>query len=178
HQLFRENGLQSAAACPLRSNGETVGAISLFSGEPDFFDSALIRLVEEVAADLSYALDRYHWGSLWQATEASLKSAEEFNRLSRRAIEASPNGVMITSAGHSGTPLVYVNSAFEQITGYTREEVMGRDPNFLKGEDTNQRELFELRQAIRRHQEGKALLRNYRKDGTPFWNELTVAPVF
>src|SRR5699024_713479 len=98
--------------------------------------------------------------------------------LSRRSIAPAPTAVMIHSAGHARAPPVHVNSAFEQITAYTREEVMGRDPNFLKGEDTNQRELFELRQAIRRHQEGKALLRNYRKDSTPFWNELTVAPVF
>lgn len=178
HQIFAEYNLASATACPLHVSGEIVGAITLFSDEAGFFDSALTRLVKEVAVDLSFALNNYHRESLRQAAEISLKSAEEFNRLSRRVIEASPNGVMITSAGHAGTPLIYVNSAFERITGYTRKEVMGRDPAFLKGDDTNQRGLIDIRQAVRHRQEGRALLRNYRKDGTQFWNDLTMAPVF
>ncbi|HSH27067.1 MAG TPA: response regulator, partial [Wenzhouxiangella sp.] len=127
-EVFADSGLESAAACPLRANGEIVGAITLYSNEAYYFDSALTGLVKEVAADLSYALDSYHRESLRQAAEASLKSAEEFNRLSRRVIEASPNGVMITSATAPDHPLVYVNSAFERITGFSRDEVMGRNP--------------------------------------------------
>lgn len=177
-EVFEENGLESAAACPLHANGEIIGAIVLFSDEAGFFDSALTGLVKEVAVDLSYALNNYHRESLRQTAEASLKSAEEFNRLSRRVIEASPTGVMITSARRPDTPIVYVNSAFERITGYKREEVMGRDPDFLNGDERDQRGLVDIRQAVRRHHEGEALLRNYRKDGAPFWNDLTVAPVF
>ncbi len=175
--VFEENGLESAAACPLVADGEAIGALSLFSNESGFFDSAMMDLVEEVAGDISYALDNYRRESLRRQAEASLKSAEEFNRLSRRVIEASPNGVMITSAAHPDTPILYVNNAFERITGYTREEVMGRDPRFLNGNDREQRELIDIREAIAKQQEGQALLRNFRKDGTPFWNELTIAPV-
>jgi len=176
--IFRDNGLESAAACPLYVNDQVIGAINLYSNVRGFFDSSLIGLVKEVAGDISYALDNYARESLRQEAEASLKSAEEFNRLSRRAIEASPNGVMITSAGQEETHILYVNSAFQRITGYSREEVLGRDPGFLNGGDHDQRELIDIREAVRKQQEGEALLRNYRKDGTPFWNELTIAPVF
>ncbi|MEE4303106.1 MAG: EAL domain-containing protein [Wenzhouxiangella sp.] len=176
--VFEQNGLASTAACPLHANGEVVGAISLFSNESGFFDAALTGLVEEIAGDLSYALDNYRREALRQAAEASLKSAEEFNRLSRRVIEASPNGVMITSASSPDTPLVYVNSAFEKITGFSRDEVMGRNPRFLYADDREQRGLVTIRDAIKNVHEGEAVLRYYRKDGSPFWNELTVAPVF
>ncbi len=176
-EVFADSGLESAAACPLRANGEIVGAITLYSNEAYYFDSALTGLVKEVAADLSYALDSYHRESLRQAAEASLKSAEEFNRLSRRVIEASPNGVMITSATAPDHPLVYVNSAFERITGFSRDEVMGRNPRFLYGEEHDQRGLTSIRNAIASQQEGEAVLRYFRKDGTLFWNELTIAPV-
>ena len=178
HVIFKENGLESAAACPLLSDGQVIGALSLFSTEPGFFDSALTGLVEEVAGDISYAVDNYRRESLRHQAEASLKTAEEFNRLSRRVIEASPNGVMITSAEHPDTPIIYVNNAFERITGYKRAEVMGRNPRFLNDHDHEQRELIDIREAVRQQQEGEALLRNFRKDGTPFWNELTIAPVF
>jgi diguanylate cyclase (GGDEF)-like protein/PAS domain S-box-containing protein len=175
--LFVEHALESAAACPLYADERVIGVISLFSSEAGFFDSALTGLVEEVAGDLSYALDNYRRESLRQHAEASLKSAEEFNRLSRKVIEASPNGVMITSAT-TEAPIVHVNRAFERITGFSRDEVIGRNPRFLYGSDADQRGLSNIRNAIRSQREGEAVLRYYRKDGTLFWNELTVAPVF
>lgn len=176
--LFGDYDLASGAACPLHASGRTVGALGLFSTEAGFFDTALSGLVEEVGGDLSFALENYQRETRRRQAEASLKSAEEFNRLSRRVIEASPTGVMITEAGSSGTPIVYVNHAFERITGYRQEEITGRDPRFLNGDDQDQHELIDIRHAIHQQVEGEALLRNYRKDGTPFWNELTVAPVF
>ena len=115
--------------------------------------------------------------TLRQHAEASLKSAEEFNRLSRKGIEASPNGVMITSAT-AEAPIVHVNRAFERITGFSRDEVIGRNPRFLYRNDSEQRGLSSIRNAISNQREGEAVLRYYRKDGTLFWNELTVAPVF
>ncbi|MDZ7790439.1 MAG: EAL domain-containing protein [Xanthomonadales bacterium] len=177
HQVFRQYSLESAAACPLHTDGRVIGALSLYANEPGFFDSALTSLVGEIAGDVSYALDNHYREALRKKTEASLKSAEEFNRLSRRVIEASPNGVMITAAKPEA-PIIYVNSAFERITGFSREEALGRNPRFLYADDRDQRGLTNIRDAIEKQREGEALLRYYRKDGSLFWNELTVAPVF
>ncbi|RFF29478.1 EAL domain-containing protein [Wenzhouxiangella sediminis] len=176
HPVFERFQLKSAAACPLHANGQLRGALCLYAAETGFFDAPLTDLIGEVSSDISYAMDNYHRESLHQAAEASLKSAEEFNRLSRRAIEASPNGVMITAATPEA-PIIYVNAAFERITGFSREEAMGRNPRFLYGEDRDQRGLSAIRSAIRNQREGEAVIRYYRKDGTLFWNELTLAPV-
>jgi diguanylate cyclase (GGDEF)-like protein/PAS domain S-box-containing protein len=97
-------------------------------------------------------------------------------RLRNRAIESSLNAIIITDA--SGEHAIeYVNPAFERITGYTAREVVGRNCRFLQGNDRNQMPLQQVRTALRHHQEGKAVLRNYRKNGTVFWNDLLIAPV-
>ena len=74
-------------------------------------------------------------------------------------------------------PLVYVNPAFEEISGYTADEVLGHNCRFLQADDRDQPALDELREALVEGQECRVVLRNYRKDGTPFWNELYVSPV-
>ncbi|QNM97544.1 EAL domain-containing protein [Chitinimonas koreensis] len=99
-------------------------------------------------------------------------------RIRNRAIEASVNAIVITDNRQPDNPVVYVNQAFERITGYKREAVTGRNCRFLQGEDRDQAGLAAIRSAIRLGQEGKALLRNYRRDGSMFWNELRVAPTF
>jgi diguanylate cyclase (GGDEF)-like protein/PAS domain S-box-containing protein len=105
------------------------------------------------------------------------KHQDERLRLWERAIESSVNAVLITDATHPGNPLIYTNPAFERITGYSQEEALGRNSNFLQNDDRDQPDLKELRQAIREQREGRAVLRNYRKDGSMFWNELLIAPV-
>ncbi|MGI4847276.1 MAG: putative bifunctional diguanylate cyclase/phosphodiesterase [Janthinobacterium lividum] len=94
-----------------------------------------------------------------------------------RAIEASPNAMAITSAASPDFLIEYVNPAFERITGYTSQETVGRNCKFLQGEDRDQPGLQAIRLALREHRCGNAVLRNYRKDGSMFWNHLHVAPV-
>ncbi len=108
------------------------------------------------------------------ATQTGLQS--ELRQLSR-ALESSLNGVMITSSTQLDHPIVYVNPAFERISGYTAEEVIGLSGRFLVRDDLNQRGLSSIREALRNQHEAHAILRNYRKDGTLFWNELFIAPV-
>ncbi|GAO35169.1 hypothetical protein SCT_0553 [Sulfuricella sp. T08] len=105
------------------------------------------------------------------------KHQEEKLRLWERAIESSVNAILITDATRPGNPLIYTNPAFERITGYSQEEALGRNCNFLQNEDHDQPGIEELRQAIREQHEGRAVLRNYRKDGSMFWNDLLIAPV-
>jgi PAS domain S-box-containing protein len=98
-------------------------------------------------------------------------------RLLERAVTASTNSISITDPSQPDSPLVYVNPAFERTTGYAAEEVLGRNCRFLQGEDWDQPALEQLRTAIREERHCTVVLRNYRKDGTLFYNELSVYPV-
>jgi PAS domain S-box-containing protein len=98
-------------------------------------------------------------------------------RLLERGIDASSNGIVITDSTQSENPIIYVNKGFERLTGYSAEEVTGQNSRFLQSKDRNQPGLQELRQAIKQQRECAVTLRNYRKDGTFFWNELSVSPV-
>ena len=105
------------------------------------------------------------------------RSSEELRRLLDRAVAASSNGIVITDPRLPDDPIVYVNPAFEKTTGYPMEEVIGRNCRFLQGEDRDQPALEELRACLGEGQECRVVLRNYRRDGTRFWNELYVSPV-
>jgi PAS domain S-box-containing protein len=98
-------------------------------------------------------------------------------RLLERAVTASTNSISITDPSQPDGPLVYVNPAFERTTGYPAEEVLGRNCRFLQGEDRDQPALGELRAAIREERHCTVVLRNYRKNGALFYNELSVYPV-
>ncbi|MDD2744322.1 MAG: EAL domain-containing protein [Rhodocyclaceae bacterium] len=108
---------------------------------------------------------------------SELKHVSMNLHLRERALESSSNGIMITSVAHLEHPITYVNPAFERITGYAASEVIGKNGRFLVRDDLNQKGLAEIRSALRERREGHAVLRNYRKDGALFWNELHIAPV-
>src|SRR5215203_1074821 len=94
-----------------------------------------------------------------------------------QALAAGRDAIVITDSNEPDNPIVYANPAFERITGYSMEEVLGKNCRFLQGEDQDQPALEELRAAIREGRECKVLLRNYKKDGTLFWNELSISPM-
>jgi PAS domain S-box-containing protein len=98
-------------------------------------------------------------------------------RLLERAVTASTNSIVIADPNQPDVPLVYVNPAFERTTGYAAEEVLGRNCRFLQGKDRDQPALGELRTAVREGRHCTVVLRNYRKDGSLFWNELSIYPV-
>lgn len=93
------------------------------------------------------------------------------------AIAASSNSILIADARRPDTPIIYCNPAFEKLTGYSAEEVIGRNCRFLQGPDTDQAELNKLRRSLQAGTEIQVVLKNYRKDKTPFWNELMVSPI-
>ncbi|WP_096393675.1 bacterio-opsin activator domain-containing protein [Halorubrum trapanicum] len=96
----------------------------------------------------------------------------------RRAVEDAPIGISISDPDLPDYPLVYVNDAWEEHTGYPVEEALGRNPRFLQGPGTDPETVEEIAEAIGNEEEATVEIRNYRRDGTPFWNELTVAPVY
>ncbi len=94
-----------------------------------------------------------------------------------RAIDSAAQGITIADAQQDDEPLVYANDAFERITGYDKDEVLGRNCRFLQGANTDEETVGEIRAAIDARRPVSVELLNYRKDGTPFWNHLDIVPV-
>ncbi|HEY9810207.1 MAG TPA: EAL domain-containing protein [Halomicronema sp.] len=106
------------------------------------------------------------------------KLSEEKLLLFERALHSSINAIAITDNQIKDNPVVYVNPAFENMTGYSAQEVVGQNLRFLQGTEIDQPALKKLRKAISEGTECKVVLRNYHKRGRMFWNELYVSPVY
>lgn len=91
--------------------------------------------------------------------------------------EAAPLAVTITDSQRPDHPIVYCNRAFEQLTAYPRAEVIGRNCRFLQKDDVDPLVRATVREGLRDARKCSVVLRNYRKDGRPFWNRLEVAPI-
>ncbi len=94
-----------------------------------------------------------------------------------RAIDAAAQGITIADAQQEDEPLIYANEAFEQITGYSTAETLGRNCRFLQGENTEPETVRKLRRAIDAEKGVAVEILNYRRDGTPFWSELEIVPI-
>jgi PAS domain S-box-containing protein len=97
--------------------------------------------------------------------------------LNRRIFRSVTSGISVASTLLPDLPLTYVNPAFEVMTGYSLEEVQGQNCRFLQGSERNQPSVTLIREAIRDGREVTAILKNFRKDGTSFWNELSLSPI-
>ncbi|MEL7116537.1 MAG: PAS domain-containing protein [Pseudomonadota bacterium] len=91
--------------------------------------------------------------------------------------EDRPTAVSLTDTSQDDAPLVYVNAAFEKMTGYGRQEVLGRNCRFLQGPGTDPDAVARIRKAVHDQSETAVCLLNYKKDGTPFHNLLMIAPI-
>lgn len=152
--------LKGLIAVPVSSNQ----ALLTFSAAPRSFrkdDMGFVTRLSGLAA---------------QAYRNSLIEAE--NALLTATIADSSSGIAISDAQNPENPLVYVNRAFEALSGYSAEEVLGQNCRFLSAEPYDSPERNRLRQAVRTATGGEFLLRNKRKSGEEFWNELTLAPVY
>lgn len=99
-------------------------------------------------------------------------------QLLKMVINASNDGIVIAEKeGEHDNILIYVNPAFERLTGYTHEEILYQDCRFLQSGDRDQEALGVIRQVLDNGGSCREVLRNYRKDGTPFWNELSLSTV-
>jgi PAS domain S-box-containing protein len=108
---------------------------------------------------------------------APKRRAETEMRLRDRALKAIAQGIFITDPANVDEPIIYVNAAFERLTGYTQAEACGRDIEILRGEKTEPEAIEELRTAFRDRREATVEMLSYRKDGSTFWDALTLAPV-
>lgn len=87
------------------------------------------------------------------------------------------NGITLSDPDRPDNPIVYANEAFELITGYDREEILGRNCRFLQGDDRDQPEVERIREALQEHKPVTVTLRNYRKDGSLFYNQFSIRPL-
>ena len=133
------------------------------------------RLYERVTAALEASPPLRADGAARMPIE-ELDLREEL-RLKERAIDEAPVGITIADANRPDEPMVYINDAFERLTGYSKERVVGQNCRFLQGEDSDPDAIAAMRKAVDAGESVSVELLNYRKDGEPFWNRVDIAPV-
>jgi diguanylate cyclase (GGDEF)-like protein/PAS domain S-box-containing protein len=94
------------------------------------------------------------------------------------AMRACPAALVITDATRPDNPILFVNPAFTELTGYASAEAVGRNCRFLQGADTNGADIADIGAAVRRGEAIRKEILNYRKDGSPFWNDVSISPIF
>ncbi|WP_372875284.1 PAS domain-containing protein [Pseudomonas sp.] len=99
-------------------------------------------------------------------------------KLLQLVIDASNDGIVVAEQEGDDNILIYANPAFEELTGYAREDILYQDCRFLQADDRDQPGLATIRAAVKAKQPCRQVIRNYRKDGSAFWNELSITPVF
>ncbi|KFF48325.1 histidine kinase [Gammaproteobacteria bacterium MFB021] len=98
--------------------------------------------------------------------------------LLERIVNASDDGIVVAEQEGDENILIYVNEGFERLTGYSIDEILYRDCRFLQNGDRDQPAIDRVRTALREGRSCREVLRNYRKDGSQFWNELSITPVY
>ncbi|MBM6581847.1 PAS domain-containing protein [Microvirga sp. BT689] len=114
----------------------------------------------------------------WQKATISKPGLGERGNVFFAAIEMTRMPIILTDPNQPDNPIVFANRAFQDLTGYTEEEVLGRNCRFLQGAHTDRESVAELREAIAENHAVSVELLNYKRDGTPFWNACFIAPVF
>jgi diguanylate cyclase (GGDEF)-like protein/PAS domain S-box-containing protein len=162
---------------PMLHNHRIVSGVSLIVGEHDApfgvlgiysvkrrtFSENDLNFVQAITNVLSAAFARHR--------------GDEWLHLMEQAIASTSTGIVIADTRLPDNPVTYVNPAFEKITGYSAAEVLGHNCRFLQGDTTQSEALEELRSALLEGRECNVLLKNYRRDGQVFWNNLYIAPI-
>ncbi len=170
---WRENamtlGCRSSAAFPIKVFGKAWGAFNFYSSEVGFFDADEIKLLDELAADLSFAIE-------FLQLESDRKQAEALLRLQSAALNAAANAIVITS--RDGT-IQFVNPAFTALTGYTAEEATGKNPRELVKSGVYNKAFYKnLWDTILSGKVWQGEITNRRKDGTLYSEEQSITPLF
>jgi diguanylate cyclase (GGDEF)-like protein/PAS domain S-box-containing protein len=167
HEVRAGRGYRGSATLPLHREGRVVAVLKLYVAEPEFFVPEQIRLLEEMAADISFCLDAIGH------EEKRRVSEQELRKLSS-AVEQSANMVFISD---TRGVIEYVNPRFTAVTGFTPEEAIGRSARMLWSEEMPKAAYEEIMSTVRAGDEWHGEVRNRRKDGVLHWCLLSVAPV-
>ena len=95
----------------------------------------------------------------------------------RSLVEGAPEGIVICDATAPDYPVIYANPAFAQMCGYPATALLGTNLRVLQGNDRDQETRQRMREAVERGEQARVLIRNYRPDGSLFWNEIVIQPV-
>ncbi|MBK4735865.1 histidine kinase famiy protein [Noviherbaspirillum pedocola] len=114
----------------------------------------------------------------WQAGYISKPGLQDRSNVFFAAVEMTRMPMLVTDPNQRDNPIVFVNRAFLDLTGYSEDQVLGRNCRFLQGEETDRGTVSELRNAIRENRAVAVDILNYKADGTPFWNALFIGPIF
>lgn len=161
--LLHNHKIMSGATIPIKIKDKIYGVLGTYTTSQRLFLPDEISFIQQIVDIISLAGERYQ--------------QQEKLYLLERAIDSSTNGIIITDASQADNPVIYTNSGFEKITGYSKREILGHNCNFLQRDDRQQPQIKEIRKAILEGKEIQTVLRNYRKDGSLFWNELIISPV-
>lgn len=163
-----ERGYSSVISIPIIVRNKKIGAFNLYSEETNFFSSEEeISLLEKIVLNIAFALDAI------QIEEDRKRTEEKIRQLSQ-AVEQSPVTIVITNTNGE---IEYANPKFIETTGYTIEEVVGKNPRFLKSGHTSSNEYNELWQTLSVGKEWHGEFHNKRKDGSFFWESATISPI-
>ncbi|MBK0380593.1 PAS domain-containing protein [Mucilaginibacter segetis] len=132
-----------------------------------------MKIILYLKKNFSTTLDNFNKGE-FSFSEGTIE--QDLNLLVR-ALNASISGIILTDNRQPDNPIIYCNSAFEKISGYKRRDIIGHNCRFLQKDDRNQRQRLQLREAIEKGISCVVEIRNYKKDGTLFWNELYMSPI-
>lgn len=130
--------------------------------------------------DIEHTLSYTEDGSLicTLSPQATVDASESKLSAKEQAMDEAPIGILLTDPHQEDNPIIYANDEFTDLTGYGKREIIGRNCRFLQGEATEDEPVQNLRTAIDSRESATVELRNYRKDGTEFWNRVRVAPLF
>jgi len=162
-----EHGYASSIALPLRTNGDVLGALNLYAAEADAFDAEELKLLAEMADDLSFGI------ATLRAREAR-ERAEAENRLHATALDAAANGILITD---SDGAILWANRAMTALTGYGIDELRGANPRLFKSGRHDAAFYRALHETVRSGAIWRGEIVNRRKDGGLYTEEMTITPV-
>ncbi|MDC0933859.1 PAS domain-containing protein, partial [Arcobacteraceae bacterium] len=182
-QLTKKADLHSCWSEPIfSSNNEILGTFAMYSNKPSKPSGFELKLISSYAHLAALTIEKEN-----KKIEADIQKRKELQKqltkktedlqLFKQVVENISYGVTITKASDNHE-LLYINKSFENMTGYSKEELIGRNCKFLQNDDTKQKPIQDLRDAIKNKVKIQVELRNYKKDGTLFYNLISIAPVY
>ncbi len=168
------------ASVPVLRSGELLGVLAVLDAHPHHLSGAQEYVLRTLATEISDQLELHELRHI-ALQERTVRSAQQERlRLLESVVVNANDAVLITEAEPVTLPgprIVYANAAFTRTTGYSLEEVLGKTPRILQGEGTEDAARQKLKKSLKRWKPIELELLNYRKDGTPFWVELSIVPV-